>query len=274
MNGKKIAILGSGNLGTAIAEGLVSSEFTKGENITVTRRKIHLIEHLKDKGINVTNDNIDAINSSEIIILAVKPYQVLNLISSISSVLIQKKHIIISAVTGVSINEINKIIPNIPVYRAMPNTAIALRESMTCISSGNGHDANLEIVKDIFDHLGKTVVINEELMGAATVIGACGVAFALRFMRAMSQGGIEIGFGSELSQYITAQTIKGATQLILESNNHPEREIDKVTTPQGITISGLNEMEHQGFSSSVIKGLLQSYKKLEAMEEKKSKNKN
>jgi pyrroline-5-carboxylate reductase len=144
---------------------------------------------------------------------------------------------------------------------------------MTCISSGNGHDEKLEIVRNIFDHLGKTVVINEELMGAATVIGACGVAFALRFMRAMSQGGIEIGFSSELSQYITAQTIKGATQLILESDNHPEREIDKVTTPQGITISGLNEMEHQGFSSSVIKGLLQSFTKLEAIEEKKNNGK-
>jgi pyrroline-5-carboxylate reductase len=93
-------------------------------------------------------------------------------------------------------------------------------------------------------------------------LGACGIAFALRFMRAAMQGGIEIGFGSELSQFITAQTLMGASKLILESGHHPEKEIDKVTTPQGITISGLNEMEHQGFSSALIKGLLTSFNKL------------
>ena len=100
-------------------------------------------------------------------------------------------------------------------------------------------------------------------MDAATVIGACGIAFALRFMRAMSQGGIEIGFNAEMSQMITAQTVRGAARLIMETGNHPEREIDKVTTPQGITISGLNEMEHQGLSSAVIKGLTVSFSKLE-----------
>ena len=106
------------------------------------------------------------------------------------------------------------------------------------------------------------MLIPEDLMGAATVIGACGIAFALRFMRAMSQGGIEIGFNSEMSQFITAQTVKGAARLILETADHPERAIDKVTTPQGITISGLNEMEHQGLSSSLIKGIVTSFEKI------------
>jgi pyrroline-5-carboxylate reductase len=119
MNNRKIAILGGGNLGTAIAQGLVSSDFTKGENITVTRRKIHLIEHLKNKGINTSNNNIDAVESSDIIIVAVKPYQILKVISEISSSLSDKKHIIISVVTGVSIKEIKEVIPTIPVYRAM-----------------------------------------------------------------------------------------------------------------------------------------------------------
>jgi len=122
-----------------------------------------------------------------------------------------------------------------------------------------------ETVISIFEKMGKTMIIPEELMGAATVIGACGIAFALRFMRAMSQGEIEIGFNSELSQFITAQTVKGAAGLILETTNHPEREIDKVTTFQGITISGLNEMEHQdqGLSSAVIRGLTTFFSKLE-----------
>ena len=115
---------------------------------------------------------------------------------------------------------------------------------------------------ELFDKLGKTVEIGEELMAAATVLSSCGIAFALRYIRAAMQGGIEIGFSAEMAQLITAQTVKGATELILQSGNHPEREIDKVTTPMGVTITGLNEMEHQGFSSSVIKGLITSYNKL------------
>jgi len=90
----------------------------------------------------------------------------------------------------------------------------------------------------------------------------------LRFIRAMSQGGIEIGFDSEMALSITAQTVKAAAQIILDSNDHPEKEIDRVTTPQGITISGLNEMEHQGLSSAIIRGLITSSRKLENLASK------
>jgi pyrroline-5-carboxylate reductase len=106
-------------------------------------------------------------------------------------------------------------------------------------------------------------VINEELMAAATVLASCGTAFALRYVRAAMQGGIEMGFGAEMAQFITAQTVKGAVQLIMNTGHHPEREIDKVTTPRGITITGINEMEHKGFSSSVIQGLIASFNKVE-----------
>ena len=115
---------------------------------------------------------------------------------------------------------------------------------------------------DLFETLGKVIFINEELMAAATVLGACEIAFALRFIRAAIQGGVEIGFGADVAQQIVAQTVKGATELILQTGRHPEQEIDKVTTPKGITTSGLNEMEHQGFSSALIRGLLVSYNKL------------
>jgi pyrroline-5-carboxylate reductase len=118
-------------------------------------------------------------------------------------------------------------------------------------------------VVELFDKLGKTVEIPEELMAAATVLSSCGIAYALRYIRAAMQGGIEIGFGAEMAQFITAQTVKGATELVLQSGNHPEREIDKVTTPRGVTITGLNEMEHKGFSSSLIQGVLASYKKID-----------
>jgi pyrroline-5-carboxylate reductase len=268
MGFNKITILGGGNLGSSIAHGILEAKLAEACNITVTRRRVHLIEDLKEKGVNVITENTEAVKGADLVILAVKPHQVSGLLETVASIINAEKPIVVSVITGVTIGQIEKYLPGIQIVRAMPNTAIALKESMTCISgNGNSRDAEL-IIKDFFDQLGESIVINEELMGAATVIGACGIAFALRFMRAMSQGGIEIGFGADVSQLITAQTIKGAARLILERNNHPEKEIDKVTTPMGVTISGLNEMEHQGFSSAVIKGLLTSFNKLKNVKTK------
>jgi len=270
MNFKKITIIGGGNLGCSIAKGLLKAKAIRASGLTVTRRRTHLIEEIKELGIYVTNDNVSAIKEAELIILAVKPHQVANVAEEISPILKTKKHqILLSVVTGITKKQLEQLLPNINIVRAMPNTAIEIAESMTCIAGNSKHKESEKLVKELFDKLGKTIVINEELMGAATVIGACGIAFALRFMRSMSQGGIEIGFGAEISQLVTAQTINGASRLILESQNHPEKEIDKVTTPMGVTISGLNEMEHQGFSSAVIKGLLTSFSKLDQVKTKK-----
>ncbi len=266
---KNIAIIGGGNLGSSIAQGLINANAVEASKITITRRRIHLLDELKQKGVNTIEDNIQAIKKSEIIIISVKPHQVSDLIAEIKPHLDEKKHIVISVVTGITIKEFNDLLGDIPFARAMPNTATALNESMTCLAFDEQNKVLEPLLIEMFDHLGQAVVIREELMGAATVIGACGVAFALRFMRAFSQGGIEIGFGAELSQLITAQTIKGAAKLILESGNHPEKEIDKVTTPMGVTISGLNEMEHEGFSPAVIKGILTSYNKLQSIDSKK-----
>jgi pyrroline-5-carboxylate reductase len=144
----------------------------------------------------------------------------------------------------------------------MPNTAIAIQESMTCLCSAHLTSDQSKYIEDLFNQLGKAVNIEEKLMDAATVLGACGIAYALRFIRANIQGGIEIGFDAKTATLIAAQTVKGAAQLLIQTGRHPEQEIDKVTTPKGCTIAGLNEMEHQGFSSSLIKGITASYEKL------------
>lgn len=262
MENKKIAIIGGGNLGASIAEGLHRSSIYKSENITVTRRKIELLKKLADFGVNVHSDNKLAVKNADIIIVAVKPYNVDKILNEIKSEL-TSAHIVVSVATGISISHMQTIVgENVPVFRAMPNTAISIRESMTCIATSNGNDAHTQEVVRLFDQLGKSLVINEDLMNAATVLAACGIAYALRFIRAASQGGIEIGFDANTAQTIAAQTVKGAAGLLIEGGQHPEREIDKVTTPQGCTIAGLNEMEHQGFSSSLIKGILTSYNKI------------
>lgn len=259
---KKIAIIGGGNLGTAIAEGLIKSKFCKASDITLTKRNIATIKHLADKGVQVTADNAAAVRNCELVILAVKPFQVSDVLNGLKKA-ITAKHMLVSVVTGVLMSEIETTIKKkIPVFRAMPNTAIAIQESMTCISYSNATAAQVNFVKELFTNLGKVTLIDEKLMDAATVLGACGTAYAMRYIRANIQGGIEIGFDSATANLIAAQTVKGAAELLLQNGTHPEQEIDKVTTPKGCTIVGLNEMEHQGFSSSLIKGIATSYNKI------------
>ena len=258
----KIAIIGGGNLGSAIAEGLLKSKFCKATDITVTKRNTATIKNLEAKGIRTGSDNAAAVKQSELVILAVKPYQVSEVLNSFKKEL-TSNHILVSVVTGVLIKDIEEIIKKkLPVFRAMPNTAIAIQESMTCISFTNATEKQTAYVKDLFSVLGKVVVINENLMDAATVLGACGTAYAMRYIRANIQGGIEIGFDAVTANLIAAQTVKGAADLLLQKGTHPEQEIDKVTTPKGCTIAGLNEMEHRGFSSSLIKGIATSYNKI------------
>ncbi len=260
--GKKIAIIGGGNLGTAIAEGLLSSKFSKPSEIIVTKRNLATLKSLKEKGIEVTDDNAAAVKKSEVIILAVKPFQVSEVLSTIKKELTTNK-LLISVVTGVTISDMDSIIKkNMPMFRAMPNTAIAIQESMTCVCSHQAGAAEIKYVVELFSTLGKVVKIDEKLMEAATILGACGTAYAMRYIRANIQGGIEIGFDATTASLIAAQTVKGAAELLLQKGTHPEQEIDKVTTPKGCTIAGLNEMEHQGFSSSLIRGIVASYKKI------------
>jgi len=257
-----IAIIGGGNLGAAIAEGLLKSKFCKGTEIYVTKRNTAAIKHLEAKGIHTGSDNAAAVKACQLVILAVKPYQVSEVLNSFKTAL-TPNHILVSVVTGVLIKDIADIIKKkLPVFRAMPNTAIAIQESMTCISFSNATEKQTTYVKELFGVLGKVVVINENLMDAATVLGACGTAYAMRYIRANIQGGIEIGFDAATASLIAAQTVKGAAELLLQKGTHPEQEIDKVTTPKGCTIAGLNEMEHQGFSSSLIRGIVASYRKI------------
>jgi len=265
MKRQKIAIIGGGNLGISLAEGFLKSGMAGPRDLIVTRRKVKLLESLREVGVAVHSDNAKAVAGAHIIILAIKPKQLFDVLKEIKPSL-NEKHILISVVTGISIQEIAEVIGmKIPLFRAMPNTAIAIQESMTCISTKNGTPQQKDQVLSMFEKLGRAVFIEDELMSAATVLAACGIAYSLRYIRAASQGGIEIGFDAATAQLVAAQTVKGAASLLLVRGEHPEKEIDRVTTPQGCTIAGINEMEHQGFSSSLIKGIVTSYKSIEKL---------
>ena len=259
----KIAIIGGGNLGTAIAEGLINSGFSLPKHIMITKRNIKTLQFLEAKGVLVSDNNTEAVKFADLVILAVKPFQATDVLDSVKSGIHSKNHLLISVVTGVTIDTIIKAVgKKAAVIRAMPNTAIAIQESMTCLSANEITKEQLKLAEDLFNQLGRVTWIDEKLMDAATVLGACGTAYAMRYIRANIQGGIEIGFDAATASLIAAQTVKGAAELLLKKGSHPEQEIDKVTTPKGCTIAGLNEMEHQGFSSSLIKGIMASYDKI------------
>ena len=262
----ELAILGAGNIGRAMAVGLATRGRFKPSQMILTRRKVEHLEDLAAQGFGTTANNLEAIEAAATVIVAVEPQQLNALLQEIGPRLDPERHVLISVVAGVSVSDIlNRVGRQLPVVRAMPNTGIALGQSMTCLSTNDTRPEIIDKAVSIFDAVGLTRVIDEELMVPATALCACGVAFFLRAVRAASQGGIEIGFHPEDALTMAAQTALGAASLVLESGKHPEREIDAVTTPRGCTIAGLNEMEHQGFSSAMIKGITLSSTKAAAL---------
>ncbi len=265
----KITILGAGKLGQAVATGLVHSNQFEAQNITLTRRNVADLSGFADQGFITTNDNAAAVKDANLIILSVGPKDVAAILEELKNCFDPDSQILCSTVTGVPIEDMSAMIDSdLPIIRIMPNTAVAIGESMTCLATLEKYQSVLPVVESVFGQLGKTMVTSENLMGAATALCASGLAFFLRSVRAASQGGIEIGFHAEEAIILAAQTAKGAASLMIESEKHPEAEIDKVTTPQGITIAGLNEMEHQGFSSAMIKAIVTSANKIAKVLEK------
>jgi len=256
---RRIAILGAGNIGQALAQGWAAAGYRNPESITLTRRQLHHLESLAERGFRITTDNVAAVRAADVVVVAVQPQQLSGVLEQIREALDPDRHLVVSVVSGASIAEIRAVLgAAVQVVRAMPNTGIAIRESMTCLAADPASQAGLAAALPLFEAVGRTLVIREDLMVSATALCACGIAFFLRAIRAASQGGIEIGFHPEEAFLLASQTAKGAASLILSGEHHPEPEIDKVTTPRGCTIAGLNEMEHQGFSSAMIKGIVTS----------------
>tara|TARA_Y100000589_G_scaffold263738_1_gene254272 strand:+ start:108 stop:893 length:786 start_codon:yes stop_codon:yes gene_type:complete len=256
MEGKNITIIGCGNLGQAILKGLIKS--ANNIHLVATKRDPEAIKHFEREGVRILGDNIKAIENADLILLALKPYNVLEVLKDLAPHIDATKQVVVSLATGVTLSTLRETVQSdIPIYRAMPNTGADVGASMTCIASN--HSSHDQLIEECFNTIGSTTRIDEKLMDAATVLGACGVAFVLRFMRGMVQGGVQIGFDSKTASTIVNQTVKGAAELLISGGQHPEFEIDKVTTPKGCTISGLNEMEHNGFSSALIKGIVSSF---------------
>ena len=267
----KVTIIGAGNMGGAIARGLARSGTFAEEAITCTARTAGTLEKLRstNPGFNLLTDNVAAVNGADIVVLAVKPWLMQGLIEEIKFSLDPQKQIIVSVAAGIPCCQIEEWLSTgmpwkgefLPaIFRVIPNTAVEVLESMTFISAIREGMPQLQLINHIFAKLGPTMVVPESQISACTALASCGIAFAMRYIHASAQGGVEIGVRAADAQKIVEHTIIGAAKLLLEKGTHPAAEIDKVTTPGGITIRGLNEMEHAGFTSSVIRGLKEGVK--------------
>jgi pyrroline-5-carboxylate reductase len=264
MTNSRVSIIGCGNIGISLLQGLLKDATIPAGNIIVTKRNIGDLAYLTESGVMLTSDNVEAVKDAHLVIIAVKPYNITGVLEELKPHLNPEKHLLISVTAGITISKIRDVVGNaIPVFRAMPNISASVGKSVTCICHESADSDDVKAVKYLFDRIGTSMIIDEDLMESATILGACGIAYVLRFIRAMIQGGIQIGFDAATASIIVNQTVKGAAELLIERHQHPEFEIDKVTTPKGCTIVGLNEMEHNGFSSSLIKGLVASFDKIE-----------
>lgn len=260
----KISIIGAGNMGGSIACGLAMSESIDPASITVIDHRGRNVDRLKkvSEKLNIVVADYTSLSYADIVIVAVKPWLVEGVLHICKKYFTNPEQLIASVAANVSLDDLEKWTKQgQPVFQVMPNTAIAVRQSMTYIASKNADEEKCHWIFKLFSQLGKVEFVEEKMMPALTSLTSCGIAFAFRYIRAAMEGGVEMGIYPEDARNAVLQTLRGAIDLLEANGTNPEVEIDKVTTPGGITIKGLNEMEHLGFSSSVIKGLKASHVK-------------
>ena len=244
-------------MGGATVEGLIKGQYFKNDDITVADPSQAVTEKFAKMGISVTSDNKLAADTADIVCVVVKPWLVERVLKDIKPELDPKKQILIVIAAGVSSENIKGWLgdqcPSL--FLVIPNIAIAEMASMTFVVPVGASEKDIQTVTDIFNEMGNTLITDEQHLAAGTTLASCGIAYAMRYVRAASEGGVELGFKADDAKAIVMQTMKGAVELLEASGMHPEAAIDLVTTPGGVTIKGLNEMEHAGFTSAVIRGL-------------------
>ena len=252
----KIAVIGAGAMGGATVEGLIKGQTFRNEDITVSDPVQAVLDKFAKQGVNTTADNAAAAKAADIVCVVVKPWLVEGVLKGIAPVLTPEKTLIVIA-AGVPSAKIQEWIGiEMPLFLCIPNIAIAQMASMTfLVPCGAVSQQQTATVKALFDEMGNTLITDEQHLAAGTTLASCGIAYAMRYIRAASEGGVELGFKADDAKRIVMQTMKGAVELLEASGMHPEQAIDLVTTPGGVTIKGLNEMEHAGFTSAVIRGL-------------------
>jgi len=252
-----ITVIGAGNMGGALIHGWAKSG--KLSSITISDKNEALLASFKEKypSINITTDNVAAVKGADIVVIVVKPWLMPVVLGEIKPALDLEKQIIVSDAANFTTDKLAEQLGTSGQFcYVIPNIAAEFGASMSFIAKGKvTSDESLAKVKALYDLCGDTLVVTENLVGPGMMMASCGIAYVMRYIRAQMEGGCEMGFYPQQAKQIALQTMQGAVSLLKETGLHPEEAIDKVTTPGGVTIKGLNELDHCGFNSAVIKSL-------------------
>ena len=255
MHDCKIGIIGAGAMGGAVARGLAEAG-AKPEYITVSNPSDSKLASLRELGIVTTPDNRKAAEDADLLVIAVKPWILPGVIEELKGLIDPDRTQVAVIVAGISGNDLLGMFGwsqgGCNLSLVMPNTAMTLRKSMTFIVNISG---TATLAAKVFSRLGQVKEIEERLLPGAAALASCGIAYALRYVRAAVEGGVELGFRASEAQSIVAATLEGAAALLGQPGAHAEAEIARVTTAGGLTIRGLNAMEAHGFTPAVIAGL-------------------
>jgi pyrroline-5-carboxylate reductase len=257
LKGKKIAIIGGGKMGEVIAGGIVGNMPVPASNVTVTDVVKERLDFLKGKyGVNVTADNKAAVKSADIIILAVKPQSMGEALAGVKN-LVDKKKLIISIAAGIPISFIESCLGRkLRIVRVMPNTPALVGAGATALAPGDGASPeDLVAATSIFDSIGITVNVKEELIDAVTGLSGSGPAYFFIIVDSLAKGGVLMGLPRDIAYKLAAQTMLGSAKLALESGKHPMELRDMVTSPGGTTIAGIQALEEGGLRAALMEAV-------------------
>ncbi|MFI3277811.1 MAG: pyrroline-5-carboxylate reductase dimerization domain-containing protein [Rikenellaceae bacterium] len=261
----KITVIGGGNMGGAIAAGAIKADIVKAGDVTISHLepKCHpLFGEWLDK-IVIEDDNAKSVEGADLVIVAVKPWMMSEVLGEIAPRIDRKRQALVSIAAGVDFEALSLMMKceelgEMGMYRIIPNTAIAIAQSTSFICKSGTTEAQDAQLLQIFDALGASFVITEAQMTPLTSLSSCGIAFAYKYIDASIEGGVEVGIDQDLARRVVLQTVRGALMMLETNGTMPQTEIDKVTTKGGITLKGLEAMAREGFTNAVKVGVKES----------------
>ncbi len=257
-----IGFIGGGKMASAIIKGIINSGYFKKENIYVSDKNNEALHYLKDNyGVNTSNNNKEILKNADIILFAVKPFVIRDVLSEIKENITDKK-IILSIAAGISTKTIEKIIGNIPVIRIMPNTPALVNEGMSAVCKGTfAKEEHVKIAFNIFKSVGKVIEADEKYIDIITAISGSGPAFYYYIINEIAKSGQKLGMDYDTCLKLSAQTALGAAKMIMESGINPEQLIINVTTPGGCTAVGNDVLKDNNISDILFDTIEKTMKK-------------
>jgi len=270
LDNKKIGFIGAGNMAEALIKGLISSKTISKQNIFASDTNAKRLKYIcRTYSVRGLEKNTEAAKSADIIVLAVKPQIMRKVLSSLSPA-VKKKHMVISIAAGIKVKSIKKLLSKGKVIRVMPNNPALVGEGITAISipkKSEVSDSDLKVVQKIFESVGKTVLVQEELMDAVTALSGSGPGFAYFFVEALIDGGVAAGLTYNSAKDLAIQTLLGASKTLIESNKKPESLRAMVTSPGGTTQAGLRVLESKDFKKVISQAIVSASRRAKELSE-------